>query len=376
MRTPATRLKVLEISSYPPPHGGWSVRTEQLKKQLDAEGHECVVLNIGESRRIPSPHYETVESVWMYLRKVWRYCRRGFLIHAHANGEAPKGILLALVAELLAHCVGVGSVLTFHAGTRQVYFPRAEAPRWTPVFRLLFTLPRFVVCNSDAVKEKILEYGVAPSTVVAIPAFTRQYLDFSRVTLPDEMERHFEKYPRTLFCYLALRSVYYPHVLLHAVAELIAEDPDIGLIVCGLTSHLDGPVADLFENTLSDLGLEHRLCRVGNLTHDEFLTGMTRSLAYIRTHVSDGVCSSVLEALTLGVPVIACANGTRPAGVVTFPPTDSRALASAIRTVLTARGGSRSRLGASSPIPDTVGQEIDLLARAALGPFLSGRVAA
>ena len=51
---------LLEVTSYPPPRAGWGLRVEFLKKQLEAEGHQCVVLNIGTSRAIPSPEYETV----------------------------------------------------------------------------------------------------------------------------------------------------------------------------------------------------------------------------------------------------------------------------------------------------------------------------
>ena len=153
-----SKVSILEICSYPPPHNGWNVRIVQLKKHLETDGHECVVLNVGETRRIASPHYDTVTNGWMFLRKVWRYCRRGFLVHTHANGESPKGILLAILGELLARVAGIGSVLTFHAGTEQVFFPRQKAAHWIPVFRLLFGLPHSIICNSEAVKQKILEY--------------------------------------------------------------------------------------------------------------------------------------------------------------------------------------------------------------------------
>ena len=370
--TMPSTLKVLEISGYPPPHGGWSVRTEQLKKRMDAEGHTCVVLNTGESRRIPSPHYETVENGWVYITKVWRFCRRGFLVHTHANGEAPKGIFLALIAEVIAHWVGVGSVLTLHAGTDQVYFPREKAPVWVPVFKLLFALPRAIVCNSEDVKRCIEGYGVPADKIVPIQAFSVQYLDFAPVDVPEVMERHFGRYPRTLFCYMAMRPVYYPHVLLNAFAQLVERDSTLGMVVCGVTSHTDGDVAGAFKAMVNDLGLSDRICLVGDLSHDQFLTAMTRSLMYVRTHISDGVCSSILEALTLGVTVVACENGTRPAEVITFPAEDPQALASAVREVL---AGRRKPSRASAEVPDTVRLEIDLLSEASQGRLLPRRAA-
>ena len=84
--------RILEVTSYPPPRAGWGIRVEFLKKALEVEGHRCVVLNIGTSRLIPSAEYETVLGGSDFVRKVWRYSRRGFVVHAHANGDALKGL--------------------------------------------------------------------------------------------------------------------------------------------------------------------------------------------------------------------------------------------------------------------------------------------
>ena len=360
----ATSVKVLEISGYPPPYGGWSVRTEHVKKRMDADGHDCVVLNVGETRRIPSAHYDTVENSFVFVRKVWSYARRGYLLHTHANGETPKGMFMALIAQAIGAIAGPGSVLTFHAGPDQTYFPRQKARSWVPVFKLLFGLPKRIICNSDAVKAHIADYGVPASKVVPIQAFSAQYLDVQPVALPAAVERHFGVYPRTVFCYMAMRPEYRPQVLLNGLAELVRTDPDVGVLVCGLDRYGDGPVEAAFSATVDELGLRDRMCVVGGLSHDEFLTAMTRSLLYLRTPVTDGVCSSILEALALGVPVVACDNGTRPAGVVKYPSEDPAALADAVRSVLRAPAVARRGLGAAADVPDTVRDEIELLAAA------------
>ena len=87
------KRKILQISPYPPPWTGWGVRVQFLKKHLEARGHECSVLNIGSNRRVPSDEYETVLSGWDYVRKVWRFARRGFLVHMHVNGASWKGLV-------------------------------------------------------------------------------------------------------------------------------------------------------------------------------------------------------------------------------------------------------------------------------------------
>jgi glycosyltransferase involved in cell wall biosynthesis len=96
------------------------------------------------------------------------------------------------------------------------------------------------------------------------------------------------------------------------------------------------------------------------LDHDGFLTVLTRSALYIRTPTTDGVASSVLEALALGIPVVAAENGTRPAGVVTYTGDDPADLASKIRYAL----DGRDELVANMPRPeieDTLGSELRIL---------------
>ena len=131
-----------------------------LKEHLERHGHECVVLNIGSSRAIPSPEYETVLGAWDYVRKVWRFSRDGFVAHVHVNGASPKGFVLAILAELINLAFGRRCFLTFHAGVEQVYFPRPKYPALLPMYWVLFTLPKAIICNSEEVKSKIVEYGV------------------------------------------------------------------------------------------------------------------------------------------------------------------------------------------------------------------------
>lgn len=358
--------RILEISAYPPPHAGWAIRVRHVRERILADGHECVVLNIGESRRVPGAEYETVENGWVYVRKIWRHARSGFLVHMHANGESPKGFVLTLVALLLARLARTPSVLTFHAGVDQLYFPREKAPRLAWIFQLMFRMPARVICNSEAVRRLIVDdYGIEPERVVPIPAFSAQYVVFERAPLPEALEHFLGAHEECLFCYLALRPVYHPEVLLEAFDRVSRRRPKVGLVLCGATGHGDPAVAAKVEKLLGAPQLATRVIAVGDLTHDQFLTAMTRCRAYVRTHVSDGVCSSVLEALTLGVPVIASDNRTRPEGVLTYPVDDAPALSELMIEVLEGRHSA----GGSAPLQDTVVTETELLTRIARGRY-------
>jgi glycosyltransferase involved in cell wall biosynthesis len=81
---------------------------------------------------------------------------------------------------------------------------------------------------------------------------------------------------------------------------------------------------------------------------------------YLRTPITDGVASSVIESLALGVPVVACDNGTRPAGVVTYAAADAQGLAAAVEHVMDHRAEVVAALGEVAA-PDTLADEVALL---------------
>lgn len=360
--TAATKSRILEVTSYPPPRAGWGIRVEFLKKRLEQEGHECVVLNIGTSRRIPSTEYETVLSGFDFVRKVWRYSRRGFLLHAHANGDSPTGLMLALTAQILGLLGGRRCVLTFHAGVIQRHFPRAKSGWLTPFFWLLFHIPARIICNSDAVKACIAGYGIPLEKIHAIPAFSRQYLEFKTVPLPADVERFLTRFPAIVLTYVRMRPLFYPVTLIDGMALVMRDRSDVGLIICGGMGHADEGVWPAVQKAIARHGVADRICFVDDLDHDAFLTALQRSALYLRTPITDGVASSVLESLALGIPVVACDNGTRPAGVVTYPAEDAARMAGAVEHVLGRRGEVAAGIAAAD-IPDTLGAEVAVLTR-------------
>jgi glycosyltransferase involved in cell wall biosynthesis len=337
---------------------------QYLKQHLQALGHECVVLNTGVSRKISSPEYETVLGLFDYTAKVWRYTGAGFLPHVHVNGKSPKGLALALIAELVGRVRRTGSVLTFHAGEQQQYFPKSIAPTWAPLFRLLFKLPCHIICNNEAVKTRIREYGIPAEKITPIQAFSRQYLQFERASLGAGLEAFWSRFDCVLFSYLNLRPGYHPETLLDAFERLTARRTDAGLVLCGVMGHPDADVAARVRARLASAPLRDRVHVVDDLDHDQFLTAVSRAAVFVRTPPEDGVSSSVLEALALRTPVVAAANDSRPAGVIVYPPTDAAALAAILEDVLERRREVVASLPAPA-IPDTLTEEAAILVRSA-----------
>jgi glycosyltransferase involved in cell wall biosynthesis len=352
--------RILQITSYPPPRAGWGVRVEFVKKQLEQEGHGCVVLNIGRSRTTPSAEYETVMGGRDYVRKVWRFSRAGYVVHAHVNGESPKGFVLTLLAELINLLTGKRCFLTFHAGAEQLYFPRAKCPWLAPMYWLMFAIPIRIICNSEAVKVRIQEFGVPAAKIAVIPAFTRQYLQFERVALRPDVERFYRRFPAVILTYIRIRPGFYLDTLLDGFARLARRQPHVGLAFCGVSGDVDPVLWAEVEAGLARLGIEDRVCVIDDFGHDEFRVALTQSVVYLRTPTSDGVSSSVLEALALRVPVVASENGARPAGVQTYPATDAEAMAQVLEHVIAHREAVIAAMPAID-IPDTLTSEVRLL---------------
>jgi glycosyltransferase involved in cell wall biosynthesis len=362
-----TPPRILQIGNFPPPMCGWSMHTEVLHRELKRRGVDSRVLDIGPGRRLAGRDCIPADGAWSYARTVASHAFRGYRMHTHVNGDSWKGYLLALFPTLLGRALGNPAVLTFHAGPVQMRFPR-ESGFWYHAFRLLFTSSGDVICNHEPVKALIAKYGVPPERIHPIPAFTTQYAEEIPAPLPAEVEAFFARHDPVVFTYTLLREEFTVAALLDAFRAVADAHPRAGLLFVG-----PKVVPDDFRAQLAERGLTDRVLVPGNLPHAQFVTAMQRSVLYLRTHLRDGVCSSVLEALTLGVPVVAAADGLRPPSVITYEPTlddaMTRAIADRLLAVLADPAGARSRVVAPE-VKDHLEDEIAVVVRGAAAPAL------
>jgi glycosyltransferase involved in cell wall biosynthesis len=291
--------------------------TEELRRR----GHICEVLKINEGRTTQSTEYIDVQGGLDYLRKVWLHGRRGYQLLVQVNGMSKKGYLLALTAVLIGRVFRRPTLLTFQGGCSQDYFPRRDNSLASGAFYLLFQAAGRIACNSQPIKEAIERYGVATNKIEAIAAFSRQYVDFVSVPLPEPVEKFLDSYSRIVFCYASFRPEYQLEVLREGIRLYRQQHPEAGLILLGFP----GRELVAAEEFVHGWQKEERssLLLLGNLPHHEFLTLLSRSFICLRTPACDGVCASVLEALALGVPVVASENECRPAGVITYRDSDA-----------------------------------------------------
>ena len=302
--------RILEIGNWPPPVCGWSMSLVGLRKELEARGWECRIMNLNENRRIRNSEYIDVQNGWDYLRKLLRCVIDGCAVHIRANAESVDVYILAFLALAVARLWKRPALLTYAGGHQQTYFPAVHSSLRHFAFTMLFRLPHRLYCNNEAVKRALLGTGIPPERVVPIPHTSPYYVEFSQVPLPQEIENFFARHEGVFFSYVCFRKEYSLDFLAEVVRRFRRQFPKSGFLWVGPG---DRELMAMKEFVRAQ-EIDRSVFVIGSTPHEVFLTVLSRSSAYIRTPVTDGVCSSVLESLKLKIPVLAADNGTRPQG--------------------------------------------------------------
>lgn len=327
------RLKILLIGPYPPPHGGISVHVLALHRLLTEAGVCTRVLEM-----TPEADARTAADRFRHWLRlivaVLHHARQGWIVHLHTNGHNRKSWIVAAVCGVAGSTVG--SVLTLHSGLVSSYLGAAGTWR-----RMLarFACSRFtrVVCVSPEIQLAVSSLGVPVEKTEILPAYLGAIIP-ERAPSPHLMEwlrRHSPVISAALF----FRPEYGFELLAGALARLKPRYPRLGCVVMG-----SGEQRRDAQILVRLLALENHLLLLGDVPHDTCLALMSASDVFVRPTLCDGDSVSVREALSLGVPVVASAAGTRPTGVLLFEPGNAEDLFSKLETALASPPAVRGEL--------------------------------
>ena len=252
------------------------------------------------------------------------------LVHTH-------GARANLVARIAAHQEGVPIVTTFHSVLRYDYQSWWEAFMARVLTRLTNGLTAFFIAVSGAVKEDLMDMGVAADRIRVI----YNGLDLSGL-VPEigavEVRARLQLPPegRVVATVGRLHPVKGQVYFLEAAASLSASFPDVVFMMAG-----EGPERPVLEQRIKELGLTERVVLTGFYPHTSDLYPVMD--VFCLPSLMEGMPLVVLEAMHFGVPVVAARVGGVPEVVqdgetgLLVPPENSEALAEGIARLLQER---------------------------------------
>ena len=325
--------------------GGQEVRTLNEARWTTEQGWRVLLAGQPDGRFVERARAAGLEVVGVRMRGAWdlgavralrRLIRREgvSIVHTHSSVDG-------WVAGLAARAAAVPVVRTRHVSIR-------IRRRWNPVYRWLADR---VITSGEAIRDLVVEAGVDPGRVVAIPAG----VDLAEFTGARDGEhdggraaREGLALSRPVIGSVAMFRGSKGHAhLLDAFATIHARHPAARLLLVG-----DGIRRPWVEGLAKDRGLAEAVVFTGFRSDvPDLLRAMDCFvLASTRT---EGVPQSLLQAFAAGVPVVASAIGGIPEVVedgktgILVPPEDAATLARAIESVLGDRAGAEARARAA-----------------------------
>jgi glycosyltransferase involved in cell wall biosynthesis len=321
--------------------GGQELRTLSEARWSAERKWRVLLAGQPDGRFVQRARAAGLEAVGVRMRGAWdlgavfalqRLIRREqvSIVHTHSSVDA-------WVGGLAARAAGVPVVRTRHVSIR-------IRRRWNPVYRWLADR---VITSGEAIRSLVVEAGVDPGRVVAIPAGVN-LADFTGGSDDGHAMRETLGLARPVIGSVAMFRGSKGHAhLLDAFATVHAQHPAARLLLVG-----DGIRRPWVEGLVKDRGLGEAVVFTGfRADVPKLLRAMDCFvLASTRT---EGVPQSLLQAFAAGVPVVASAIGGIPEVVkdgetgILVPAEDAAALARAIESVLSdgSAAAARARQG-------------------------------
>ncbi len=321
-------LKVLLVGPYPPPFGGMATHIKNLQTNLTANGIDAHVLSSNEVEKWTNRvWHEKLNLIWVFEKGI----RLNFdLIHYHATAYNLKGLFaFGLLAK-----IGKPVLITLHSFRLDNY---KFSTLLRPLVRLALSSFPIIICVGTELANQIIQIGINRAKIKVVSPYLPSINDSIHSTnIPKELEL-FIKHHSPIISACASKLVFYQNHDLYGmdlcvslVKELFTEMPNIGFIF-SLSQIGNQVYFDQIMNEVQSNGLQNNF--YVQISSD-YIPVIQKSSLVIRTTNTDSYGLSVMEALEVGIPVIASDVCTRPKGTILFKSRDLDDLTAKVREVL------------------------------------------
>jgi len=302
---------------FPPDIGGPATYVPTIAKALTERGHQVTVLTTSEPENLqwddsiyPFSVFRVNrrQKIWLrslkFVAKVLRLGRMADVIYANgiyfetviANKFLRKPLVMKIVGdEAWERSVRKGWTKDNFEGFQQRH------QSWQA--ELLKRLRSWVVRQADKVivpsqylANWVVKWGVPAEKVVVI---------YNAVEIPDSIEPLPVPLKTPIKAITVGRLV--PWKRVNRLLEALEKIPELGLVVVG-----DGPERPRLERMAQDLGVSDRVYFAGQRSKRETIGLMAACDFFVLNSTYEGLPHVVLEAMALGLPVVATAVGGTP----------------------------------------------------------------
>ncbi len=310
-------MKILIVTGiYPPAIGGSATYSALLKRELPSRGFEVAVLTYGAS---DEQNIFAVSNFWpkglrhlIYFFKLLQLARKSDVVLA-ADSSFGAATVAALVCRLIGKklLVRVTGDYTWEQGVQRFGVKdlidafQTKKYGWSVGFlrwaqRLAVRSASIVIAPSEYLRGLAIGWGALPEKVRVI----NNAVDWPRgVGLIKTDEGRFYK------IISAGRLVLWKgfEVLIDAVAELKTEIPEIKLTIVG-----SGPEEENQKSKIENQKLEDAVFLAGSLAKPDLAVKIASADVFVLNTAYEGFSHQIVEAMSLGVPVITTNVGGNP----------------------------------------------------------------
>jgi len=310
------KLKVLIIAGiFPPDIGGPATYVSKIATSLAERGHEITVITLSDRLdhndreypfrvvRIPRKMFKPWR-MFQTIRAILRFGREADVLFV--NGLALEAVLANKFLRKPLVMKVVGDFAWERATSRgwtKDDFETFQSKRYDLKIELLKALRAWwtrqahqIIVPSKYLAKWIQDWGV-PEERITVIYNALEPMD-SVKPLPVPLSTPVKAV--TVGRLISLKRV-------DKILEAVARIPELGLVVIG-----DGPERPRLEQQAVSLGISERVYFAGQRSHEETLRLMASCDFLVLNSIHEGLPHVVLEAMALGLPVVATAVGGTP----------------------------------------------------------------